>query len=203
MLEQVVISQPANPEYLKDWFNDEQNEVIGLNLLTVDFRPLIYYENQKTKFFHKNSKVFTLDCATMIITSRNRRHHDQISNHFVLATDVFYWYDQARKIHNLALGGIVHHINDLMKSLVKTHDHFQAINFDTLNTLVTTSNDQATIKAYRKLAKSFSPQAAINYSDLELMIDHHQKAQVISKNLILKKLIAWYYAKQSQIQGGI
>lgn len=206
----IILSQPANPEYLKDWFDEEQNMITAFYILSVDYEPLIYNikSDQKTKFFHKKRKrssgiAANWDCASIIIATQNRFNPNHIHNYFLLATDVIYWYNQDQQIHNLALGGIVEQLNPLMKMLVEKHQHYKTINFNELETVIATSNDQATIKAYRKLAKWFSPQVINQQNQIGHLLDHQEQAQRISKNIVLKKLIAFYYAKQDQIQGGI
>ena len=208
--EKIILTQPANPEYIKDWFDEKQNMISGFYLLSVDYEPLIYNirHNQKSKFFHKKRKknseiAANWDCASLIITTQNRFNPNHTHNYFLLATDVIYWYNQNQQIHNIALGGVVEQLNPLMKMLLEKHQHYKTINFNELETVIATSNDQATIKAYRKLAKWFSPQGINQQNQIGHLLDHQEQAQRISKNIVLKKLIAFSYEKQAQIQGVI
>lgn len=204
MFSKIIISQPANPEYLKDWFDYEHETITGLYLLSVDYPPLILNQNQSTKFFHKKPTHGEFDCATIILITQPTNQVNQ-KTYYLLATDVRYQCAQLdgeqHLTHNLVLAGKVDVINALMKNLIKTHQNYQDINFDQLDTLISTSSDQQTIKAYRKLTKWFLPDQASHLNIFKLL-EHNQKAQTISKNLNLKKIIAFYYKSQALLQGG-
>lgn len=204
MFSKIIISQPANPEYLKDWFDYDRETITGLYLLSVDYPPLIINQNQSTKFFHKKPTHTEFDCATIVLTTQPTHQVNQ-KTYYLLATDVRYECAQLNGeqnlTHNLVLTGKVDVINALMENLIKTHRNYQDINFDQLDTLITTSNDQQTIKAYRKLTKWFLPDQASHLNIFKLF-EHNQKAQTISKNLNLKKIIAFYYKSQALLQGG-
>ena len=203
-MQKIIISQPANPEYLKDWFDYENEQVVQIYLLTIDYPPLVLSEQQSTKFFTKRQNIFCFDSASIVIKTRHRFNQAIIKTHLLIATDVIYQHDLQNLCHNLVLGGNIKMIDHLLiQTLFKNHQSFETVDFSKLMALISSSSDHNPIKAYRQANNYFKPNAFDFHHNLFKLSEHDQYVQSISKNLLIKKLVALCYANPQLVsQGG-
>lgn len=204
----LLLTTPTDPRKTLNFF-DEKTEIIRkITVISIDYPPLILQQkSEKSKresiFGKKDDQSALYDIAGIILevvassnfaavqsAGESSKKQQLIKKVFIVANDVVFMSLENRKL--ISINGHFDLLpEELITNVYKNFKDLKSANLEELEEILDLSKDEVAIKAFRKLGDYFTSQNYEINNNIFNLIEHQEKANVVAKKVLLKKMVAW------------
>ena len=206
----LLLTTPTDPKMLNRLFNENKDVVLKATLISVDFPPIEIYngkstgQKQKQTFLNKkNDQAVIFDVAGLIIDIKSKNNVTQPNNPnlieeqddgtkkmFIIANEVMYMSNGNNKL--ISINGNFDILPEkLISKIYANFPDLKSIDLRELEDILELSRDETAIKAFYKLDSYFTAKKYEINNNIFNLIEHQEKAEVVAKKVLLKKMVAW------------
>lgn len=205
----LLLTVPTDPRKLNDFFDEKKEIIKSITVISVDYPPLLLkFEGQQAKnesIFGKKSdqismydvaglivEIEPIDASVLTLNDTNNKIKQDKKNHkvFLLGSDVTFISNGNKKL--VSLNGHFDILPEELISKIYTHfDDLKSTNLEELEEILLLSKDETAIKAFKKLGKYFTTSNYEINNNIFNLIEHQEQAMLITKRVLLKKIVAW------------
>lgn len=211
MNKDLLLAIPTNPTILSTIYNDSQEFITKVTLISVDFPPIEIFngnninnhKNNPKIFNQKNDQAVMFDVVGLIIdiTATNVEDNNDLSNNdnpnkkiYIIANEVMYITNANKKL--ISINGHFDILsNELMSNVYANFSKLKSIDLSELEDVLQVSKDESSVKAFNKLGSFFTATKYETNNNIFNLIEHQEKAELVAKKVLIKKMVAWEIRK--------
>lgn len=215
MTERLLLTTPVDPKLISLILNETEDLVQKVTLISVDFPPIEVYNGKgiknknQTVFGKKQDQAVMFDVVGLIVDIKINKPQMNVMNNtattminnddltkkvFIMAHEVMYISSGGEKL--ISINGNFDILPDELLSKVYTNfTSLKSINLSELEEILELSRDETAIKSFYKLGSYFTAKKYEINNNIFNLIEHQEKAELVAKKVLLKKMVAWEIRK--------